>query len=234
MILTLGSSLPKFKELKFRAGLNVVLSTRAEGSDEGRTRNSAGKSSFVELVHFLLGADCDKGDLFRKDALAGHSFHGTFRIAGEDVRVERSGAAPARVLVDAQVAERLGVAIKVDKASGATYVSNADWRQYLGHVMFGLPATLEGSSYGEPYTPGFRSMFSYFARRERSGGFNSPELQAGQQQRWDWQENLSYLLGLDWRVSHALHNVRQRERMLKELKKAAKGGALGPVIGKSA
>ena len=55
MILTLGSSLPKFKELKFRAGLNVVLSTRAEGSDEGRTRNSAGKSSFVELVHFLLG-----------------------------------------------------------------------------------------------------------------------------------------------------------------------------------
>ncbi|MGC5254512.1 hypothetical protein, partial [Escherichia coli] len=71
MILTLGSSLPKFKELKFRAGLNVVLSTRAEGSDEGRTRNSAGKSSFVELVHFLLGADCDKGDLFRKDALAG-------------------------------------------------------------------------------------------------------------------------------------------------------------------
>jgi len=77
-------------------------------------------------------------------------------------------------------------------------------------------------------------MFSYFARRDGSGGFNAPELQAAQQQRWDWQENLSYLLGLDWRISHALHNVRQRERMLKELKKAAKGGALGDVIGTSA
>jgi uncharacterized protein YydD (DUF2326 family) len=43
--------------------------------------------------------------------------------------------------------------------------------------------------------------------------------------------NLSYLLGLDWRIPRDLHMVRQRESQLEELKKAAKGGALGSMIG---
>ncbi|GJE47008.1 hypothetical protein GOFOIKOB_0027 [Methylobacterium tardum] len=234
MILSLGSSLPKFKELTFHAGLNVVLSTRADGSNEGKTRNSAGKSSFVELVQFLLGADCDKDDLFRKKALVDETFRGTFRIAGREIQVERSGSAFGRIGMAAEVAEQLGLPWKQDKGSGATSISTADWNQYLGHAMFGLPSALKGSAYGVSYTPSFRPMFSYFARRDRSAGFISPERQAEMQQRWDWQENLSYLLGLDWRISHDLHNVRQRERMLKELKKAAKGGALGDIIGTSA
>ena len=234
MILSVGSSLPTFKRLQLHSGLNAVISTRAQGSTEGKTRNSAGKTSFVELVQFLLGADCDAHDLFRKKALIEHSFSGTFRIAGEEVTVERSGANPSRIQMDADTAGRLGLPIKVDKGTGATSVSNTEWNQYLGHAMLGLPPILKGSAYGEAYTPGFRPMFSYFARRDGSGGFISPERQAEQQQRWDWQVNLSYLLGLDWRIPHDLNKVRQRERTLKELKKAAKGGAFGQVIGTAA
>lgn len=51
------------------------------------------------------------------------------------------------------------------------------------------------------------------------------------QQRWDYQENLSYILGLDWRIPFELQGIRERERSLQELKKAAAGGALGAVIG---
>ena len=234
MILSVSSTLPSFKELTFRPGLNVLLSTRAEGSSEKKTRNSAGKTSVVELVHFLLGADCSPSDLFRKKALIEHTFEGTFRIAGREITVGRSGSNPSRILMDAGTVERLGLPSKPDKASGAISISNTDWNQYLGHAMFGLPATLKGSAYGEPYTPGFRPLVSYFLRRDGSGGFAAPQLQASQQQRWDWQVNLSFLLGLDWRLPHELNQVRQRERMLKELKKAAKGGALGPVIGTAA
>ena len=136
--------------------------------------------------------------------------------------------------MDPAVAESLGLPTKVDKGNGTTSVSNMDWNQYLGHAMFGLPATLKGSAYGESFTPSFRPLVSYFARRDGSGGFISPERQAEMQQRWDWQENLSYLLGMDWRISQDLNKVRQRERMLRELKKAAKGGALGQLIGTSA
>ena len=233
MILSLGSDLPKFKALKFGPGLNALLSTRADGSDNGKTRNSAGKTSFVELIHFLLGADCDPNDLFRKKALIDHSFNGTFLIGGREIRVSRSGSNANRIYMEPDVAELLGVTAKVEKSSGAIWTSVADWNQYLGHAMFGLPAILKGTAYGESYTPGFRPMFSYFARRDGSGGFASPERCAVQQQRWDWQENLSYLLDLDWRIPHDFNKVRQRERTLVELKKAAKGGAFSHLVGSS-
>ena len=234
MIRSVSSNLPTFKPLRFHPGLNAVVSARASGSTEGNTRNSAGKTSFVELVQFLLGADCDARDLFRKKAFIEHSFSGTFQIAGEDVTVERSGSNPSRILLDAILPSASVFRLRSTRQQATTSVSNTEWNQYLGHAMFGLPSILNGSAYGESYTPGFRPMFSYFARRDGSEGFISPERQSGPQQRWDWQVNLSYLLGLDWRISHDLNKVRQRERTLKELKKAAKDGAFGQLIGTAA
>ena len=227
MILSVGSSLSTFKPLRFHAGLNLVLSTRADGSNEGMTRNSAGKTSFVELVHFLLGADCDHNDLFRKKALIDHSFNGTFFISGTEVRVERSGANPSRIFINPEVASCLGLETKPDKASGAASVSNVEWKQFLGHAMFGLPASLKGSVYGESFTPSFRPMFSYFARRDGSGAFTSPERQAERQQRWDWQVNLSYLFGLEWRISRDLNAVRQREACLRSLRRPRRAARWG-------
>ena len=58
-----------------------------------------------------------------------------------------------------------------------------------------------------------------------------PERQAEQQRRGDWQVNLSYLLGLDWQIPFEFQKVRGRERTLEELKKAAKGGAFGELMG---
>lgn len=231
MILSVASTLSSFKPLTFGPGLNVLLSTRAEGSGDKKTRNSAGKTSFVELVHFLLGADCDRDDLFRKKELIEHTFEGKFRIAGHEITVGRSGSNPARIFIEPEIAARLGIPTKVDKSTGAVTTSNAEWLQYLGHSMFGLPAILKSSPYAESYTPSFRPLFSYFVRRDGSGAFTAPQLQAAQQQRWDWQVHLSFLLGLDWRLPHELNKVRQRERMLRELKKAAKGGAFGALIG---
>jgi uncharacterized protein YydD (DUF2326 family) len=91
--------------------------------------------------------------------------------------------------------------------------------------MLALPA------YEQSFTPSFRSMFSYFVRRRNSGGFLRPEQQAEKQQRWDYQVNLSYLLGLDWQIPFEFHKVRTRERTLDELKKAARTGAFGQILG---
>ena len=121
--------------------------------------------------------------------------------------------------------------IKIDKQTERPFITNTKWRELLGSIVFDLPEKLEGTIFEKSFTPTFRSMISYFVRRDNSGGMKYLERQAQAQQRWDWQENLSYLLGLDWRISQEFQDVSAREKMLEQLKKAAKGGALGDVVG---
>ncbi|KVU74710.1 hypothetical protein WK73_15105 [Burkholderia ubonensis] len=231
MIVSIESSLKTFKPVIFHAGLNVVLSDRSANSTDKQTRNSAGKTSLIEIIHFLLGADCDKDSLFRLNELVEHTFKGTFRIGGELLTVARTGADPSRIFLISGGEERTDIPRKLDKASERFYVSNVNWRVFLGHAMFALPADERGTLFEEAYTPTFRSMFSYFVRRRNSGGFITPERQAEKQQRWDWQVNLSYLFGLDWQIPFEFNKIRAREKTLEELKKAVKIGALGSVIG---
>ncbi|ANH69075.1 ABC-three component system protein [Mitsuaria sp. 7] len=231
MILDIESSLPSFKTVKFHEGLNVLLSDKNQESTDKKTRNSAGKTSLVEIIHFLLGADCDKDSLMRDKELVSHTFTGRFRIGGELFKVERGGADPSKIFLIAGGEDREDLPKKLDKSSGRFYLSNVNWRLFLGHSMFGLPLDDRGSAFEESYTPTFRSMFSYFARRWASGGFIAAERQAEQQRRWDWQVNLSYLLGLDWQIPFELSKIRLREKTLEELRKAVKDGALGQVVG---
>ena len=231
MIVSIESSLKSFKAVTFRSGLNVLLSDRTAKSTDKQTRNSAGKTSLIEVIHFLLGADCEKDSLFRVDELVEHTFKGTFRISGELLTVARTGSDPSKVFLISGGEERQDIPRKLDKASERFYVSNVNWRVFLGHTMFGLPADERGTLFDESFTPTFRSMFSYFVRRRNSGGFISPERQAEKQQRWDWQVNLSYLFGLDWQIPFDFNKIRAREKTLEELKKAVKIGALGSVIG---
>jgi uncharacterized protein YydD (DUF2326 family) len=111
------------------------------------------------------------------------------------------------------------------KESGDFRISNTNWCSVLGSLFFDLPPDIE--SYG----PSFRSMMSYFVRREASGAFQEAQKQSSQQVNWDVQINLSYLLGLDWTIPHALQNVRLQEKSLTTLKKEANDGVLGELIG---
>jgi uncharacterized protein YydD (DUF2326 family) len=63
MLRRLTSNDPRFKSFDFRRGLNLVVADKAGGSTETDSRNSAGKSSMVELFHFLLGGGGDKGSV---------------------------------------------------------------------------------------------------------------------------------------------------------------------------
>jgi uncharacterized protein YydD (DUF2326 family) len=231
MIVSITSSIPTFKTVTFQAGLNVLLAdTRPEAKDT-ETRNSAGKTSLVEIIHFLLAANCDKDSVFRTKALIEHSFTGIFTIQGVQFEVMRSGKDPAKIFLLRGGEDDKRLTKKADKESGRTFVSNSNWRIFLGHAMFGLPLVAGSSAFDEPGAPTFRAMFAYFARRRNNGGFIEPEQQSKQQQRGDWQVNLSYLLGLDWEIPLEFQKVRGRERTLEELKRAAQGQVLGQVIG---
>ncbi|MDQ0466335.1 uncharacterized protein YydD (DUF2326 family) [Caulobacter ginsengisoli] len=230
MILTIESSIDSFKTVHFREGLNVVLAETSPQSTNKQTRNSAGKTSIIEIIHFLLGADCKPDSLFRTKALIDQSFTGSFRVDGRLIKVRRSGAAPSQIFILEGGEDRLGLTLKVDREFGLPCTSNTNWKTYLGFAMFDLPSDVKGTEFDESFTPSFRSMISYFARRG-PGAILHCERTAEQQQRWDWQVNVSYMLGLDWHIPFDLNKVRAREGMLDELRKAAKGGALGDVVG---
>ena len=228
MIISIESDLPSFKPVRLKPGLNVLLADKSPSSGEKQTRNSAGKSSLVDVINFLLGGKAASA-VACHDSLKAYTFYGTFKFDGDEIRVGRSGDEPSKILVDEEKATAFGLTPKLDKKTGRHLVSNEVWKEFLGNRLFALPFPTKGTAFEQSYTPSFRSMIAYFARRR--GGFMRPDKHAEKQATWDSQVNLSYLLGLDWTIPFEIEKVRQRERQLVELKKAAEGGVVGDVIG---
>lgn len=72
MIHNVLSTLPDFKNLgDLKPGLNVLLAQKTPDASNKQTRNRAGKSSFIELVHFLMGSEAGTDSIFRTPDLTG-------------------------------------------------------------------------------------------------------------------------------------------------------------------
>ena len=218
MIHRIFSSLPTFKGLDFQPGLNVLVAQKERGASEKQTRNRAGKTSLIEIIHFLAGSDAGKDSLFRSDALAKETFGMKFDLGGQAVTVERTGSQKAKINVNG--AEFL---------QGKSQLSHSEWVDLLGEKMFGLRSIQEVDG----RTPTLRSLLAYFVRRQLSGAFTTPEKQAAMQQAGDYQVALLYLFGMDWKIASDWQKVRDREKTLVELRKAAGAGAFGSIIGKA-
>jgi len=226
MIHRVFSTLPTFKNLTFRPGLNVLVADRTAESTDRQTRNRAGKSSLLEIIHFTLGANAGQDSIFRNPPLTDFEFGLEFDLGPQKVIAQRSGDGSAKVYLEAANTADWPVAPKKD--DGTLVISNEHWKDVLGAVWFKLNSL--GPAGEENNHPTFRSLFSYFVRRETEGGLRHPERQSEVQGTWDQQVALSYLLGLDWTVAQKVEQVRTQEKALKELKKIAKEGALGDMI----
>ena len=231
MIRRFGSDLASFKTLTFKTGLNILLADKSEGANDRQSRNGAGKTSFVELAHFLFGADARKESIFRSQALTEWAFDVSVDIAGEAISAARSGARPSRLLINGPV-ETWPIPPQFDVATGLYELSNESWKANLGKLWFGLP--ISAGDEAERFQPSFRSLFSYFARRQLSGGFQQPMQHSAMQQAWDQQVSICYLLGLDCTIPGKFQELRGQEKVAQELRKAAKGGDLGRYFGKAA
>ena len=131
-----------------------------------QSRNGAGKSSLIELVHFLLGAEVRPDSVFRSVKLIDSSFDIGIDVKGAQVTAGRSGKRPSRIVVEGNF--EAWPKAPTEKIDGLAEYSNEVWKDNLGALWFGLPS---GSEEGYP---SFRSLISYFARRQGSGGFIQP------------------------------------------------------------
>lgn len=221
MIHRIYSDLPSFKELNFHKALNIVLADKSPGATEQQTRNAAGKTSIIEIIHFLTGSQCDQQSIFSKKAIAQYSFGMEFDLLNSRVCVERSAAAKGDIVVIRGDTSKWPVTTQTDKTTGKEIISWTDWKKVLGHLIFGLEYhRLESAA--TKYTPKFRSLFSYFVRREGEDGMRSPLSQSKDQQPWDQQVAIMFLLGLDWPLAKQWQLVRDKEKLLAGLKQLAK------------
>jgi uncharacterized protein YydD (DUF2326 family) len=232
MIHGLTSDLPSFKSLTFGPGLNILLADKSEGATDRQSRNGAGKTSFVELVHFIFGSNADRESIFRSVELAPWSFEARVDVGGAMVNVARTGSKASRIRLQGDTSA-WPLQPALDTKSGDLIFSNEQWRALLGAVLFGLSPIGDDVERAR-FRPTFRSLFSYFARRQGSGGFQSPTQQSTMQQPWDQQVAVSYLLGLDAHIPQEFQEVRTQEKAMAELRKAAKEGSLGRYFGSAA
>lgn len=216
---------PRFKDLTFHGGLNILVAEKSRGANDKQTRNGAGKSSLLEILHFLLGSSCDKDSLFRSPALRSATFGLEVDLGGAMARVERSGEKPSVVTVEGD-SSLWAVAPSVK--DGVSHLTNDNWKTVLGKAMFGL------DELDAAWSPKFRSLISYFVRRDRDGGMAEPMAQSRKQQLVDQQVAVSYLLGLDWSIPQQWQKIRDRENAVKQVKKGLKSGNFGALIGGSA
>lgn len=154
MIRRIFSDLASFKELTFRPGLNLLLADKSPGATDRQTRNAAGKTSLIELIHFLTGADCKPDSLFRKEELSSYTFGMDFDLAGTTISVQRNGEKPSKLIVSGDTSS-WPISPHVDRSTGKLLIANTDWRTVLGKLMFRLPGLEDDRT--AKFTPTFRS-----------------------------------------------------------------------------
>lgn len=215
MIHELRASDPRFKTLTFGPGLNILLAERHEQATDTDTRNGVGKSSFVLLLHFLLGGNAGKNSLFTSESLAAWRFALDFGLGSARTTVERSGEKPSNFIV---ASAALDVSGQLDLGAKSEVIKQNDWLALLRRTWFGL----DGDA-----GPSVRSLLSYFVRRVDDGGFHDPFKHTYQQTPSDYQPAVSFLLDLDWRLAERWEEVRQQEKTVQALANALKEGRLG-------
>ncbi len=227
MIKRVFSTHTKFRSPCFENGLNLFIVEKTDMSTDKQTRNSAGKSSLLEIIHFIFGSDSDKNAFYNREAFINDFFSVELELNGKSYVVSRGALKPSRIYFDNRIDIDLDMNFELehDQELGLFYSSVNDWKKAAGEYLFSIPSV--GKS---KYSPSFRAILSYLVRREVSGGMMEPKKNARQQQPYDEQINLSFLLGLDWTLSSDFQVLRDKEKALKELKKSLKQGFLDTFV----
>jgi uncharacterized protein YydD (DUF2326 family) len=206
-----------FKNLEFVPGFNVILAERSSDASDRATRNATGKSTAINLLHFMLGSDLRPTDPLRSPELEAYEFSLGIDLYGQRVEVRRALATPARVTILGATSEE---ATRILGSNEAVEISLEQYKRLLANALYGL--SNEDLEISGP-SPTVRTLLAYAIRRDRVA-FGDPFKIFGQQPELNRQANVSFLLGLDWKPINTLGGLKERERHLKALQEAVREG----------
>lgn len=202
MITKIYSDLKSFKTLHFKPGLNILVADKHEKSGVRDTRNGTGKTSVIELLHFLVGKGTDKKSDFHKTQLLGQTFGAIFKGQNGSFGISRKSGDKDQVFFNGKE------------------IDTQQLRSKLSSEWFRLTSKISG----QRNSPGFGSLFAYFVRKARSGAFQDATMNSSKQQSWDSQVNLAYLLGFDWTLIQKLQSLKEEKKRADNLSKLVKEG----------
>lgn len=224
MIHSINADKDSFKEIHFTKGLNVILAERKKEATRKDSRNGLGKSTLIEIIHFCLGGN--KGETLSKEQLDNWTFTMEFDLNDKRYFVSRNTSEENKILIDGDCSKWLIKPTVDDKTKKQMYSRN-DWTRLLGNLMFNLDL-----AYKTRYHPTFRSLISYFVRKNgQSGGFLNPFQQYKTQMEWDIQVNNAYLLGLGWEYASQWQVLKDRQRVIDQIKQEVETGIISDMMG---
>jgi uncharacterized protein YydD (DUF2326 family) len=197
--------------------LNIVSVRRTEAASATGKRNAAGKSSLIDIIHFLFGGNREAGSPLSAPELGDDAFKAQCDVAGAKIAISRSNSNPREIEIEGDC-RNWPISPEISP-EGKVTVTNDHWCDVLGRTMFQLPPA---SNIGSGGYLSFRSCFSYFARRQRTGGYIDWRRFFVQQRPVQWQIVLAYLMGLDREGPLALHRIKEADRQKINLEKLLK------------
>jgi len=225
MIYSISCDKSSFKRVDFNPGFNVVLAERTKDSTKKDSRNGLGKSTLIEIIHFCLGGS--KGETLSKHELNDWSFTLDMDIGKKRYSITRNTADQNKVIIDGDCSD-WPLKPENDEKTNDQIMSSRDWTKVLGSLMFGLQLSYPDLN----YAPTFRSIISYFVRRNGTrGGFLNPFQHHKSQQEWDKQVNNAFLLDLNWGYAAKWQIVKDRIKVINQIKQEAKTGMLANLMG---
>jgi uncharacterized protein YydD (DUF2326 family) len=223
MIRSIWASYEGFKRVEFRPGFNIVLADKTKESQIKNSRNGLGKSSLIEIIHYLLGSSGiaeSKGK-----PLEEWTFYGTFDFSGSKITVSRTPQKNSRIWIESgDLSQWEAKRIVFESEGGRRFLDWRDWSRLLGAMVFGLPLNPEQNS------PSFRSLVSYFIRRGKDA-YSSPFEHFRKQKIGEVEVDNAFLLGLNWEDAKRAEALRMRASLAKELQSANKLGIVRDYFG---
>jgi uncharacterized protein YydD (DUF2326 family) len=203
----LASSDPRFKTVRFREGLNILVADRTETSEQGDSRNSIGKTSFIKILRYVLGGDLPSE--FKASELSEHSFTLTLALpspegdGANEVTVTRAVSPTTRV----QVSGWSGT-------DGSTDLHIDDWRESLSRQVFHIPEDASRPTAGQLWGQLIRTYFGNPIK--------------GHQSEADWESGvkIGFMLGLSPEILGKAGDVDRLTKQGKAIRAAVREGAI--------
>lgn len=203
----LTSSDPRFRTLRFREGLNILVADRTDTSEQGDSRNSIGKTSLIKILRYVLGGDLPSE--FKAPELSEHTFTATFSLpsiegdGGDEVTVTRAVSPKTRVRVSGWSA-----------TNGVTDLHVDEWRELLSREVFRIPEDASRPTAGQIWGQLIRTYFGNPIK--------------GHQSEADWESGvkIGFMLGLSPEILGKAGDVDRLTKQGKVIRAAVREGAI--------